>query len=132
MKSPMCVKRTWGLRFSASDAAVIGIFIAAAFVLRRMENPLWWMLGIVAGHFFLFCNILRARRRLELWWSGLFLVNFVFWFWLGKLDWLHVFTAQMPITAGVALIETQSSRYHGIFAKQANPRLNDYLEGRIP
>jgi hypothetical protein len=124
--------RTWGFRLSATDAVVICIFGVAAGVLQRLETPLWWMLLIVAGHFFLFCNVFRVRRSFEVGWAAWFLVNSAVWLWLGNLDWLGVLAAQLPVTACLVLAELRSDRYHGIFAQRTNPRLNDYLEGRIP
>jgi len=124
--------RTWGFRFFLSDALVIGILMVAAAVLRRMEHPLWWLLIIVAGHFFLFCNIFRVRRRFELVWAGLFLVNSTLWVWSGNLNWILVVGTQLPVTVCVIVMEIRSHRYHGIFAQYVNPRLDDYLEGKIP
>jgi hypothetical protein len=124
--------RSWGFRFFATDAVVIGVLAAAAIALRRIENPLWWILIVVAGHFFLFCNIVRIRRRLEFIWAGLFIANIGVWLWFGELGWLGVLCVQLPITLCLVLIELRSGRYHGVLARRTNPRLNDYLEGKIP
>jgi len=133
MFEPKHKPRTWGFRFFATDAVAIGAFGMAAFVLHRIEQPLWWMLVIVAGHFFLFCNVVRARRSFEVAWAGLFLVNSAVWLWTGDdLDWLRVILIQLPITAGLVIAELRSDRYHGVFARRTNPRLDDYLKGRIP
>jgi hypothetical protein len=131
MSKPLQKPRTWGFRFSTTDAIVICLAAAAAVVLQRLENPLWWMLIIVAGHFFLFCNVFRIRRKFEFSWAVLFLINFTVWLWLEKLDWLPVLGTQLPITTCIVLAELRSSRYHGIFALQTNSQLNDYLEGKI-
>ena len=123
--------RSWGFRFFASDAALIGVFGAAAVVLQRLENPLWWLLIVVAGHFFLFCNVFRLRRSYELSWSAAFLLNAAVWLWFGLLEWPRVLAVQLPITVGLLIAELRSDRYHGILARRLNHRLNDYLEGRI-
>jgi hypothetical protein len=124
--------RTWGFRFFATDAGVIVLCGVAAFVLQRIEHPLWWMLLIVAGHFFLFCNVFRVRRRFEIIWAVFLLFNCAAWIFLGHLDWPHVLVTQVPFTIAAVIAEMRSDRYHGIFARTANPRLQDYLEGRIP
>jgi len=124
--------RSWGFRFFATDAVVIGVLAAAAIVLRQIENPLWWILIVVAGHFFLFCNIVRIRRRFEMIWAGLFVANIGAWLWFGELGWIGVLCVQLPITLCLVVLELRSGRYHGVFARRANPRLNDYLEGKIP
>lgn len=123
--------RTWGFRFVATDAVTIGVVVAAALLLWRMENPLWWLLTIVAGHFFLFCNVFRLRRKLEFVWAALFLMNLSFWLYFGRLDWWRVLSAQLPISLFVIVLELRSQWYHGVFAERMNPQLADYLEGKI-
>jgi hypothetical protein len=130
MSNPKAI-RTFGFRFSVTDAVVICIVIAAAGVLRRMENPLWWIVLVVVAHFFLFCNTFRIRRNFEFFWAGTFLLNVGVWLWRERLDCLSVLAIQLPITACLLLAEIRSRRYHGIFAARINPRLNDYVEGRI-
>jgi hypothetical protein len=125
-------RRTWGFRFSLTDAVVIVMCSVAAYLLARIDHPLWWVLLIVAGHFFIFCNVFRVRRRFEVGWAISFLLNCAVWILLGHLDWIHVLLTQLPFTAAAVFAEVRSNRYHGIFAQSANPRLNDYLGGRIP
>ncbi|HLP78179.1 MAG TPA: hypothetical protein VK327_14830 [Candidatus Paceibacterota bacterium] len=123
--------RTWGFRFSLMDAVAIGVFMSAAGVLWHLNSPLWWMLLIAAGHFFLFCNVFRIVRRRELIWAGLFILNVGIWAWFDHLTWPCVLLCQLPITAALIVADMRAPGYHGIFASRLNPRLNDYLEGRI-
>jgi len=132
MFEPTHSHRTWGFRFFPTDAAVIGVLATAAIVLHHAENPLWWILIVVGGHFFLFCNIIRVRRMFELLWAGLFIANIAAWLWFAELRWTGVLCVQLPITAGLVFAEFCSARYHGVLARRTNPRLNEYLEGRIP
>ena len=124
--------RSWGFRFFLSDSIVIGVLIIVAIALQHLGHPLWWIIVIVAGHFFLFCNVFRIRRALEYGWAATFLANATLWLGLGNLNWFGVLAIQFPITVGVIAAELRSPRYHGIFARQTNPRLNDYLNGTIP
>ena len=124
--------RTWGFRFSFTDAIVISVVTSAAVVSRRLDSPLWWMLVIVVGHFFLFCNVFRIVRRRELIWSGVFLFNICLWIGFDDLTWPRVLLCQLPVTFGLVVANMRDPGYHGIFAKRLNPRLGDYLEGRIP
>jgi hypothetical protein len=110
----------------------IGVFTGATFILWRLGNALWWILAIVAGHFFLFCNVFRITRRRELIWGGLFLLNMGVWAWSGHLTWIHVLPCQFPITAWLIFAGVREPGYHGVLANRLNRRLNDYLEGRIP
>lgn len=132
MFEPAHRPRTWGFRFFATDAVVIGVLAAAAIVLHQIENPLSWILIVVAGHFFLFCNIVRIRRTFEVVWAGLFISNIAAWLWFAELSWIRVLCVQLPITACLIFAETRSARYHGVLAPRTNPRLNDYLAGKIP
>ena len=124
--------RTWGFRFSLTDALAILAFLIAAGALWRSGNLLWWVLVIAAGHFFLFCNVFRIVRRRELLWAGLFIANVGAWSWFDLLTWSHVLLCQLPITVGLVAVDMRSTGYHGVFARRLNPRLNDYLEGRFP
>jgi hypothetical protein len=124
-------RRTWGFRFASQDLPAIGAFTAAAAVLWRWENSLWWMLAIAAGHFFLFCNVFRIVRQRELIWAMLFVLNIGAWLWFEELTWAHVLSCQLPITIFLIIADVRAPTYHGIFANRLNPQLNDYLEGRI-
>jgi len=123
--------RTWGFRFSLTDALAIVVFLSAAGVLRGWNNPLWWVLVIAAGHFFFFCNVFRILRRRELIWAGLFILNIGAWAWLDHLTWPLVLLCQLPITAAVVAADMCAPSYHGVLASRLNPRLNDYLNGSI-
>ena len=124
--------RTWGFRFSLTDALAIIAFMSAAAVLWRLGNVLWWILVIAAGHFFLFCNVFRIIRRRELIWAGLFILNIGVWTALGPLTCPRVLLCQLPITITLVLADMRSRGYHGVFANRLNPLLNDYLEDRLP
>jgi len=114
------------------DAAAIAVFAAVAAGLHWLGSGLWWVVAIVAGHFFLFCNVFRVIRRRELIWAALLILNVGFWLFLGRLDWFTVLACQLPVSAGVIAWEVKATRYHGIFADRLNNHLQDYLEGQIP
>ena len=124
--------RTWGFRFSPTDAVALLLFGAAVAVLHRFGSSLSWLVAIVAIHFFMFCDIFRVVRRRELIWAAAFVVNVGFWIVLGRLDWTNVLACQLPISTGVIAWELKVARYHGVFADRLNARLADYLQGRVP
>ena len=66
-------QRAWGFRFSWSDGLTLVCFAGGAAGLWRVHSELWWLLLIVAVHFFLFCNVFRIVRPRELAWAALFL-----------------------------------------------------------
>jgi hypothetical protein len=128
--NPQFRTRTWGFQFSRTDTQAIAVIMAAVLGLWRMGNPLWWILVISAGHFFLFCNVFRIVRRRELIWAGLFVVNVGIWIWTDRLTWPCVLLCQLPITTGFVIADMREPGYHGVLANRLNRQLNDYLEGR--
>ena len=125
------IQRTRGFRFSVVDAVALAAFGGFAILMFKAGSTLWWLLLIAAGHFFLFCNVFRVVRRLELIWAGLFVLNVAIWAWLERAYWLLILLCQMPATLAVIIATLKSARYHGILAKRLNPGLHDYLEGRL-
>jgi hypothetical protein len=132
MTEQLLQKRTWGFRFSLLDAVVLAVLAGIVATLHRFGSGLWWILAIVAVHFFLFCNIFRVVRRRELIWAAAFVANVGFWILLGQQNWFNVLACQLPISAGIIAWELRATRYHGVFADRLNPMLQDYLQGRIP
>lgn len=132
MFEPKNKTRTWGFRFSLADVIAISVFTSAAAGLWHLGSPLWWLLVIAAGHFFLFCNVFRIVRRRELIWAGLFVLNVGLWAWFDRLTWPGVLLCQLPITVVLIVADIRAPGYHGVLAKRLNPRLNDYLNGLFP
>jgi hypothetical protein len=115
-------RRIPGFRFSVIDGAVIALFATATVALRPAlgENIL---LGAgVLGHFFLFCNVFRVRRSIELAWAALFLVNTGAWAMAGGLAWWKVLAAQAPATLVAIGLELRSRAYHGVGWERINPQ----------
>ena len=103
-----------GFRLSASDVGFLVLCIAATIALRDHGSGMQWVIPVAAGHFFLFCNVVRLRRSYELVWSGLFLANVTVWLYLVGLSWAGVLAGQLPVTAVLIALEVRSPRYHGI------------------
>ena len=81
------------------------------------------LLPIVLVHFFLFCNVFRVRRKLELLWAVLFVVNVAVWTAVGDLDCWWVLAIQLPVTVAVIMTEIRSEQYHGVFCRRAGEEL---------
>lgn len=126
MKTPLA-----GFRFSSADAIVLAVGGVGSWLLWDHEFPLWWIVPAAVVHFFLFCNVIRLRRSLELVWAAAFIVNVIFWLTRLSVIWLPPMLTQLPITLMLILSEILSPRYHGIFASRINARLPDYLAERM-
>jgi len=124
--------RTWGFCFSVIDAVALAAFAVVIVGLHWLASSLWWLVTIVAVHFFLFCNVFHVIRRREPIWAAIFTLNVGFWLLLGRLDWFNVLACQLPVSVGVIAWELKALRYHGIFADRLNSNLKLYLEGHIP
>lgn len=122
--------RTAGFRLSITDAIVIAIGTAATIAAIGPLGPMAGIFPMAVGHFFLFCNVFRLRRRYELIWTAIFLANFTAWTYT-EFSWIGVLAIQLPVTALVIALEIRSPRYHGILATRLNPRVSEYLDGRI-
>lgn len=121
-------RRTWGFRFSAVDAAAIAICTVATVLLWQPSEGMAFLFPFVLGHFFLFCNVFRVRRKPELIWAAVFLANFGGWWASGHFSWLGVMAIQLPLTATLIVLETRQPWYHGIFARRLNQEhLDQYL-----
>ena len=107
--------------------ALVAVFKGErAYLIEWIEYHL--LIGV--GHFFLFCNVFRVRRRYELMWTALCLVNFTAWFLLVEpFTWLGVMGVQTPATLLAIGVEMRSPEYHGIFSRRLNPGLDEWLAG---
>ena len=89
------------VRISGTDWLVIWSALLLTIALDRLGYPGWWMPAMVVAHFFLFCNVFKVPRKLELLWAGLFLVNTGLWLAAGRFDWRPVLLSQTPVTLAV-------------------------------
>ena len=123
--------RKHGFRMSGLDGIVLLLGTILTLWLRNEAFPLWWIVPMALAHFFLFCNVFLVWRRLELVWAAVFVMLISGHLACGHTDWLSPLMMQMPVTLIVLWLQLRSPWYHGIFARQINPRLDDFLAGRI-
>jgi hypothetical protein len=95
---------------------------------------LWWtgfVIAFVVAHFFLFCNVFRMSRPLELVWAAIFVglagstvVN-------EAPGWMVTVAGSLVVTVVVIAIEMRSPAYHGIAWQRLNPKLPQWWESRF-
>jgi len=76
-----------GFRLSVLDVTILAL---GATVALALATEVWWwgfLVGFVIGHFFLFYNVLRMARSLELAWAAVFVVLAVATFMLDIPGW---------------------------------------------
>jgi hypothetical protein len=120
----------WGFRFFRTDIGVLVGLAGLTVWFLRAAPELVWLPPLVGGHFFLFCNVVRLCRRLELLWAAVFVLNVAGWAARGDLRLLPVLLGQLPVTVVLVAWEIRQPRYHGVWADRLNPRLGDYLRSR--
>lgn len=117
-----------GFRISATDAAVLVAGAAGSALAAQAE---WWMglvIGFVVGHFFLFCNVFRVARPLELAWAALFVVLAGSTITVGLPGWPIALTMSLVATLLVIVVQMRKPSYHGVLWQRINPGLPQWWE----
>jgi hypothetical protein len=125
-------KRTFspGFRLSVLDVAIlVGGAVASAWVSRDNFYP-GMAIAFVVGHFFLFCNVLRMSRPLELVWAGVFVALAAAVMGGGVFSWPVAFTLSGAVTVAVTVAQARRPSYHGVGWRVINPRLPEWWEAR--
>lgn len=117
-----------GFRLSALDVVILIVGGAASAYAMTVDRWLGIAIAFVVLHFFLFCNVLRMSRPLELIWGGVFAALAVAAILLDLLSWLIVFVISSAVTVIVAFIETRRPSYHGVGWQTLNPRLPEWWQ----
>jgi hypothetical protein len=116
-----------GFRFSAGDAAML--LAAAAFAWWVYDRNGLWLVKVTAfvvGNFFLFCNVFRIGRSLELLWTVVFLILAAARLRMGALEWSTIYLISGGLTIALVLIEMRKPSYHGVGWNTINPGLRDW------
>ena len=92
------------------------------------------MIGFVVAHFFMFCNIFRVARPLELAWSGVFIALTFCTIMFEKPSWRITIIASLLATVFVVAVEMRKPSYHGVLWRRINPKLPQWwaAQGGVP
>jgi hypothetical protein len=117
-----------GFRLSVLDMAVLTVGVTAAFALA--SAVFWWgiMFGFVLGHFFLFCNVVRMTRPLELAWAAVFVFLAAATIALGTPGWRATVSLSLFATVTVVVLQIRKPSYHGAGWRWINPDLPNWWE----
>ena len=119
-----------GFRISVVDIIVIVVSTMAAIALWPTA---WWIgfvVAFVVAHFFLFCNVFRIARTLELIWATIFVALTYCTIMLGVPDWSLTIGGCLLVTTILIVIEMRKPSYHGILWRRINPHLLQWWESR--
>jgi len=120
-----------GFRFSALDVLVlIGSAIGAGAALALVP---WvgFVIAFVVAHFFLFCNIFRIARALELAWAALFVLLAAGTVVIDFPGWTITAGISLAATVVVVVVEMRKPSYHGVFWQRINPGLRLWWEQNV-
>lgn len=120
-----------GFRLSSLDVCVLVAGTTAAVALATVT---WWwgfVVAFVLVHFFLFCNVVRMARPLELTWAAVFVVLASTTIALDTPGWLATAIASLVATVAVIVVEVRKPSYHGVGWRRINPELPAWWETRI-
>jgi hypothetical protein len=115
-----------GFRLSAVDLGVVTLGAVGAVASAFIDTSWSLAMGLPVAHFFLFCNVFRISRALELLWAGIFLIlagATVAWNVPG---WSTTVMVAMCVTLAVVVVEMLKPSYHGVGWRRINPRLPEW------
>ena len=119
-----------GFRLSLVDIAVLLVGTIVAVALSFVLPWLAFVIAFVVGHFFLFCNIVRMARPLELIWAGVFVMLAGATVILESPGWLVTACASLVVTSVVVIIQARKPSYHGAGWQWINPGLPAWWESQ--
>lgn len=112
-----------GFRLSEIDVGVLILGVVVSVPLARLDEFFAIALLFALGHFFLFCNVLRMMRPLEVAWAVLFVVLAASTVRTGFPTWGYTLSAMLAVTAILAAVQIALPSYHGVFWRRVNPGL---------
>ena len=119
-----------GFRIDAIDTLVLIAGGLGSAIAAQVE---WWMgltIGFAIGHFFLFCNVFRVARPLELTWAALFVVMAGSTIAVEQPGWAVTLGCSLVATLIVIVVQMRKPSYHGVAWKRINPELPRWWEAR--
>src|SRR5688572_9455977 len=109
-----------GFRLSTRDVIVIVVGSVAAAGAAAYE---WWLGALIAFpllHFFLFCNVFRVSRGLELIWAAAFVLCTSWSMTRGELSWGLAFGVPLVVIVFVIWRQLVKPSYHGMGWQRVN------------
>jgi hypothetical protein len=115
---------TPGFRISARDVAVLVAGMCGTLYLGMTTWYAGFIIGFPVVQFFLFCNVFRIDRKLELLWATVFVILVITTVKFGVPGWPLTIVLSLMMTKYLIFQEMKSPNYHGIGWQKINPRLH--------
>ena len=113
-----------GFRLSLLDTLVLLAASGLIGLVFLVDRTLSAAIAVVVLHFFLFCNVFRMSRSLELIWAAAFVLLAIMSL---KFNFLAVGNAGvicLSLSCFLVVLQMRKPSYHGIFWQKINPNLN--------
>jgi hypothetical protein len=119
-----------GFRLSPLDVLVLVAGAAGVVALASLEGWLGLVAGFPLAHFFLFCNVFRVARPLELLWAVAFASPAAATILWGVPGWWATSLGSVFVAGFVVAVEMRKPSYHGVGWRRINPGLPSWWETR--
>lgn len=120
-----------GFRISMLDVVVLFLGASLAATIGVVQPWIGVAIAFVVAHFFMFCNVVRMARPLELTWAATFValaaMTVVFEAW----SWPFTLGLSFILSTALVTMELRKPSYHGAFWRQINPGLPQWWEANI-
>lgn len=119
-----------GFRLSMLDVGVLIVGVIATVFFSLTTPSIGFVIGFVVGHFFLFCNVIRMARPLELVWAAVFTTLSAMTLIANVPGWVATAVLSSITTIVVVGLEMRKPSYHGIAWQRINPELKEWWDAR--
>ena len=119
-----------GFRLMPWDPVALAICALATWWLWPTLGAWTLIMPFVLGHFFLFCNVFRIARVLELAWVAAFLALEGTRLLAGTPSTGAVVCIALACSVCAGVIEMRRPSYHGVLWKAVNPGLRDWFDAQ--
>jgi len=120
-----------GFRLSLRDFFVLVVGIGGSVALYKTFWQASLIIIFATGHFFLFCNVFRISRRLELIWAAIFVLLAGGTIMANFPGWFATLILSFCITVVVVVREMKKPSYHGVGWRKVNPHLKSWWDSKF-
>jgi hypothetical protein len=117
-----------GFRLSLLDIGVLLVGALLAAFSATADRVIAFIIAFVLAHFFLFCNVFRVARPLELAWAAWFVLLAGATLIASIPGWFVAIPASLAATVAVIAFEMRKPSYHGVGWQRINPKLREWWE----
>jgi len=116
-----------GFRFSAFDLFVIVVAASSAYGFWDRWTLISQAILFVVTQFFVFCNVVRLSRAMELLWAVVLLGLGAIYSLLGTPSPLMIAVLGVSLSVKLISLEVRRPSYHGVCWRRLNPNLHQWF-----